>query len=212
MLSALLAAGSVNAGIVVDDFTTPVSLVNNNPPGFGLEVAGNAGPGILGGWRQVIYAVNYGAATTANLLINTPMSPNRLTEESGVYATPDLKLVYDAAGTGLHTALPSFTVALDGFHTDLPVTVAAWLITDGVDYTVSTCHVPGGLGVGDIWLAPTGIAGLPDLWDINRIEVDISGPAGADFSLDSIETVPEPGAWARVAGLGLVAFAMRRFV
>ena len=211
MLSALLAAGSVNAGIVVDDFTKPASLVNNNPPGFGLEVAGNAGPGILGGWRQVIYAVNYGAATTASVEINTPTSPNRLTESSGVFGTPDVTLVYDNAGLGLSTVLDSFTVDMVNFKTDLPLTITVVIQTDALDYTVSVQHVPASYA-GDIWLAPTSVVGSPDGGDVNSITVDISGPAGADFSLDSIETVPEPGAWALLAGLGLVAFAVRRFV
>jgi hypothetical protein len=211
-----LAIASASQAYILDDFST------------GAYNSGYFSAGTVDGWVTSPGAAG-GVRFTSTTITANPLGGDaraRVITTPGIYAVGtesqvDItsRLGYGFANTSLAPASNPLNIdlSLDPILTlsfvsnDVTQPVVATIYTNGGANSYSvTANAPGGITPGspvDLQLDFTSFAGL--LTDVDGITFGFDPAAGGDFSLTTVQAVPEPASLA-VLGIGLVALKRRR--
>jgi hypothetical protein len=211
-----LALASFSQGYILDDFST--GTYNSVYFSTGTVDAWVSSGGAVGGNRFLSTTV------TANPLVGDARA--RVVTSAGIYAVGTESQVDITSKIGYGFANASLTPASNQLNLDLSLEPILQLVFDSNDvvqpltatvytnggansYTVSTT-APGGVAPGSpvaVNLDFTSYAGL--LSDVDGIVFTFDPAPGGDFSLTTVQAVPEPASLA-VLAIGLVALKRRR--
>ncbi len=206
--SALALFGVAHAGIVVDDFGTPLTgaTLSISTAGAGVTTLTDSptiGPDILG-TRNVTYTINATGSSVDAVKINVLPYTSGLDQTTDTGASPDLTLDY----TGFVRNLSANTLTLNDFNTDANTEqVQAWFTDGSANVSSSGWVSVAASHSGDLTLT---LAGTANLADIQHIKVELMGAPGADFNMNAITVVPEPSAYGGLAALGLLGTVIWR--
>jgi hypothetical protein len=216
MLVALAATGA-NA-LYIDDFSSGSFTVVAGSANPRVEAV-RSGAGILGGERDVMLDWISGPQFASGII----NGDGHLYMNTDAETVGRLYLQYDGfdgelendlvqtPGTGLNANLTGFTDfvfrfrAVNGtFGSDIATTILVTSSTGTVSHTVFT-----GSGLNQVTTASFGSFSGVDWSNVQRLDFIFNGNMSSDWTLDSIEVVPEPATMA-VLGLGAAALMRRR--
>ena len=207
--SALAIVGVAQAGIIVDSFDIPLAGLTAsivNPPGpLTLSDGPTTGGSILGS-RHMTYTITGASGPTVDAVkINVLPYGSSLVETADNNGVPSLVLNYTGFAVDV---LGNNTPTLYKFSTDANLEKVQATFFDGAaGVSTSGWVTVAGNHSGDLVLTLVGTANLTDIENIN---VQFQGAAGADFTLGSIIAAPEPATYGGLTALGLLGTVIWR--
>ncbi|MCB1864112.1 MAG: PEP-CTERM sorting domain-containing protein [Chromatiales bacterium] len=215
--SALLWSAGASA-LLIDDFATDQALSVQNGSTNGPAGGSVAGPGILGGTRNVVADATATGPSSAFLDVvagsgATPPGSLNISNATGVNGV--VILTYDAAGAGLGGAdlTDGSGIGFQVISIDLSVSVLIELTETAGAGGSTASRVASFAGPGPASFSFASFANIAnvDLTSIDRVRLTFSNPATAwDGAIDFISTtISEPSAIA-LFGLGLLGLGAAR--
>jgi len=234
LVAATMAATAANASLIIDDFTTPLGVTTPvsgtvlsgggavSIVGIGSATNLSAGPGILGGDRELLLSNGGGSGNVVSANANDGSF-----QHNNGSGTGSSLLRWDGAdgdtdgldfGLGGLSLSPAGSIHISVLSADLGgSSIFLTLYTSSTLFSTASVLLDPGpsehyLSLASIASNHTGSGGGVNLANVNAIELLINGVGQMDVSVDIIEVVPEPASLTLLGAgiMGLGYFGKRR--